>query len=83
MFNVGSGRSYSVREIIEKVQEMAQTKKAVLLKQQARRNELSNVVANIDSIKELWGWVPQVSIESGLQRYIEEEMQHGRKSANQ
>lgn len=76
VFNVGSGRSYSVREIIDKVQKIAQTKKAVLSKQQARRNELDDVTANIDSIKNIWGWTPTVSIDNGLQQYIEEERLH-------
>ena len=76
VFNIGTGRSYSVREIIEKVQRIARTEKPVLSKQQVRRNELDDVTANIDSIKGLWGWIPQISIEKGLQQYIEEEKLH-------
>ncbi|MCI9421471.1 NAD-dependent epimerase/dehydratase family protein [Lachnospiraceae bacterium WCA-9-b2] len=72
LFNIGSGGSYSVREIIEKVQKAAGTKKSVSSVNKVRRNELNDVIADISSIQETWGWEPQITIEAGLLRCVED-----------
>lgn len=67
LYNVGSGHSYSVRDIIQIVQEKACTDKEVVSKQNVRKNELNNVVADITAIRNAWNWYPRVSMEEGLQ----------------
>lgn len=71
VFNVGSGVSYSVREIIEMVQKAAHTNKKVKSRQNVRRNELNDVVADIEKIEKQWGWKPQVTMEKGIEYCLE------------
>ncbi|MCM1232141.1 MAG: NAD(P)-dependent oxidoreductase [Butyrivibrio sp.] len=71
LFNVGSGRSYSVRDVIQIVQEKACTNKEVVSKQNIRKNELNDVVADITAIRKAWNWCPHVSMEEGLQICVE------------
>lgn len=73
VFNIGSGVSYSVREIIEMVQKAAHTNKKVESKQNVRRNEINDVVADIEKIEKQWGWKPQVSMEKGIEYCLESE----------
>lgn len=72
LFNVGSGFSYSVKEIIEIIQKQANTNKKVISKQNVRQNEVEDVIANISKIDKEWNWNPQIDIEVGLKKCIEE-----------
>ncbi len=47
VINIGSGKSYSVREIIDIIQEEAETKLPVFSDQEVRENEIDNVCADI------------------------------------
>ncbi len=71
LFNIGSGSSYSVREIIEKVQKAARTNKNVNSVNKVRKNEINDVVADINLIWDTWGWKPQITMEEGLLRCVE------------
>lgn len=71
VFNIGSGVSYSVEEVIGMVQEILGTHKRVECKNQVRRNELNNVVADIAHAKEVLGWEPAYHLRQGLKEMIE------------
>jgi len=72
IFNVGSGVSFSVREIIDKVQEAAHTEKRVYSYKNKRKNELDDVIADIRKIKKEWGWEPQMTLDAGIHQCVEE-----------
>ena len=72
VFNVGSGISYSVGEVIDMVQRILGSNKSVECKNQTRRNELNNVVADITHAKEVLGWEPAHTLEQGLAEMIGE-----------
>jgi nucleoside-diphosphate-sugar epimerase len=72
IFNIGSGKSYSVQEVIDKVQMEAHTEKKVISQNNIRRNELNDVIADISSIKKEWGWEPQVILAEGLKQCVED-----------
>lgn len=71
VYNVGSGESCSVRRIIEMVQKEAGTNKIVLSKSNIRRNELSDVVADISAISNKWRWSPAFSLKDGLKKCLQ------------
>lgn len=73
LFNVGSGCSWSVSDIIQIVQEAARTNKEVVSKQNVRKNELNDVVADITAIRKAWNWYPRVSMKEGLQICVQEQ----------
>jgi nucleoside-diphosphate-sugar epimerase len=70
VFNIGSGRSISVREMIEIAQKLTNTHKTIVSKNVERPNEVMDTIANIQKIKKEFGWEPQTSIESGLMKCI-------------
>lgn len=72
LFNVGSGESHSVLEVIELVQKIAGTNKSIVAKDNVRKNEINDVIADINKIQQEWGWVPVVSLENGLKKCMEE-----------
>lgn len=71
VFNVGSGESFSVKEIIKKAQELAGTRKRVIEEKKVRSHEVSDCVADIRRIKRRLGWRPRTTLEEGLRQTIE------------
>lgn len=74
VFNIGSGNSYSVEEIINIIQKLAGTEKKVISKNLSRPNEIPDVVADITKLNKLTSWRPVYSLESGLRKCIEIEI---------
>lgn len=71
VFNIGSGVSYSVEEVIAVVQRILGSHKPVECRHETRKNELNNVVADISHAKEVLGWQPAYTLEQGLSEMIE------------
>jgi nucleoside-diphosphate-sugar epimerase len=66
IFNVGTGKSYSILEISKMLSKLMNKK--LLLKSNStkiRNNEISNVVADCSKIKKL-GWMPKTTLLDGL-----------------
>jgi len=66
VINIGSGKSYSVAEVIDILQKLAGDNKRVCSKNQVRKNEMNNVVASIENAKMILDWEPRTSLEEGL-----------------
>ena len=71
VFNIGSGESYSVKEIIDYIQNLAKTNKPILSKDDSRKNEIPEVIADISYAKEKLNWSPKFSFEKGLTKLIQ------------
>ncbi len=71
IFNIGSGVSYSVDEIVSRILEAWGQEVTVSYHRLRRRGEIMDVVANVQKAKEELGWEPKVGLEEGLSRYIE------------
>jgi len=72
IYNIGSGYSISVKEIIDKIQATFQSNKKVISKNVKRRGEISDVVANITHSEKELGWKPQHSFEEGVKQIYNE-----------
>lgn len=70
IFNVGSGKSISVGEMIELVAKVVDKKVEVVSENCIRENEVMDCVADIGKVKDTFNWVPQFSVEKGLIDYI-------------
>jgi nucleoside-diphosphate-sugar epimerase len=70
IFNVGSGLSYSVDEIVRKILILSGGKARVRYRHQRREKEVMKTVANIEKAKKMLGWVPMTPLEQGLKTYI-------------
>lgn len=69
-FNIGYGKSYGVREIVDKIIQIYGTDVKVNYTNERRRNEIMDTVADIKHAKEKLGWKPNVDIDTGLYNII-------------
>jgi nucleoside-diphosphate-sugar epimerase len=67
VFNLGSGSSYSVAEVIDMAQTLAGTRLEVHCEESTRQNEIADVRADITRARTQLGWEPRVSLREGLQ----------------
>ncbi len=70
IFNLGSGESHSVKQISELVNDLYNNSLKITFSEEERKNEVPNTVANIEKLKKILSWSPNVSLEDGLANYI-------------
>jgi nucleoside-diphosphate-sugar epimerase len=66
LFNVGSGTSYSVADVIETAMKAAGIRKPYKDRAVVRRNELPDTVADTRALQRASGWMPSMTLEAGL-----------------
>lgn len=66
VYNVGSGRSHSVAELVAAVQTAAGTRKPVVDRRRERKNEIPDVVADITRARTDLSWEPSHSLDEGI-----------------
>lgn len=70
VFNIGSGISYSVKEIAETIASNSEnTNIEIKFSGERRQNEVMNTVADISKAKKLLGWEPNINLSDGI-KYI-------------
>lgn len=70
IYNIGSGTSFSVSEIINTVQTILGTDKRIISHNKIRQNEINNVVADISKAKNELNWTPHFTFRDGLQSML-------------
>jgi nucleoside-diphosphate-sugar epimerase len=70
IFNIGSGYSVSVEEIITTAQQSAGVSKAIQSENMERKNEIWDVYVDIAKFKSKFNWEPKISFEEGISRCI-------------
>jgi GDP-4-dehydro-6-deoxy-D-mannose reductase len=70
-FNLGSGVSHSVQEIIDIIQAAAGTQLPVVSADAPRANEIPDVRADITCAHEQLGWTPRVTFAEGIARLVQ------------
>lgn len=71
VYNIGSGRSLSVKEVIETVQKIIGSAKPVVSENVQRKNEIEDTVADITHAEEELNWHPKTLFEEGIKKTIE------------
>ena len=66
IFNIGFGKSYSVKEIVNMVVKNFHHEISVNFTGESRNNEIMNTVAQINKAKEKLSWQPKITLEQGL-----------------
>lgn len=66
VYNIGSGKSYSVSEVAHKIVKIMGTPKKIVGTDEERANEIDDCYADISKIKAELGWQPKVSLDQGL-----------------
>ena len=69
-YNLGTGISYSVKEIVDMVCGFFDSKIEYLCTNEIRPNDVLDTVADISKIKKELGWEPKISIREGLQKML-------------
>ncbi len=72
IINIGSGNSYSVKELIDMVQNINGSHYPVTSSNEIRTAEIMNTIANISKAARVLHWKPLVSMEEGLFKIIEQ-----------
>jgi nucleoside-diphosphate-sugar epimerase len=73
VYNIGSGYSASVLSVIRCVMEVMGTDLSVVSEDEARRNEINDVFADISRANRELGWYPRYSLADGIRKTIEYE----------
>jgi nucleoside-diphosphate-sugar epimerase len=71
VFNIGSGVSHSVAEVIDTIQAAAGTHLPVVDEHEPRPNEIPDVRADITRAQTVLGWRPRYSLAEGIARMLE------------
>lgn len=71
IFNIGSGVSYSVDEIVKKLINISEKEVPVDYRNKRRENEVMDVIADTRKAKEKLGWTPKVNINEGLKNTMD------------
>jgi nucleoside-diphosphate-sugar epimerase len=66
VFNIGSGESYSVAEVVEIACRAAGISKPVVSRGNRRVNDIPDVIADISAIRNAVGWSPSITLLGGL-----------------
>lgn len=72
-FNIGSGSSKSVCEIVSLVMRLSGGTARVSYTSESRRGEISEVVADVSKAARLLGWAPRITLEEGIRTLLVEE----------
>ena len=70
VINIGSGKSLSVRELIDVIQHALGTELPVVSESVVRPNEIADVYADIGKAQGLLGWAPSLSFQQGIERMM-------------
>ena len=73
VFNIGSGVSFSVGELIGMIQSVWGVDLPVSGEGSARHNEIDDVYADTRRARELLGWTPSLTIRQGFERMMNQE----------
>ena len=71
-FNIGSGKSYSVANVIDILQEIMTSSLPVVSSNERRQNEIMETVAAIEKAKKYLDWEPEINLVAGLNNIIQD-----------
>jgi len=70
VFNIGYGKSYSVRELVDMIMKICGRKVKVTYEGRSRKGEIADVVADTAKARKRLKWKPKTKIEDGLKRVM-------------
>jgi len=71
VFNIGTGKEFTIKKIVEILKEEIKTDKLILGALEYRKGENFHYFSSIQKIKEYTGWQPKYSIKEGLHETVE------------
>ena len=84
VFNLGSGRGHTVREVIERVRDLIAPQALIGFGDLAYApDQVMHMQANIDRLRQATGWQPEIDLATGLQRTVDWFRQPGQVSVRE
>lgn len=71
IFNIGSGKSYSVKELAELILTLSGSKAELVFSNEKRHGEIKETIADTYYARKKLHWVPKVGIDDGLKAMLE------------
>ena len=71
-YNLGTGRATTINDMLAILAKQTGYDGDIVEKKKRTRGDALGSVANIDKIKRDMGWVPSVSLEDGIRRFVED-----------
>lgn len=72
IYNVGSGYSISVEDIIQIIMKSAGIDKPVHCQEEPRKNEIKDLYADISKAKSMLDWMPRISLYQGIEECLKQ-----------
>ncbi len=72
VFNIGSGKSYSSRDIFNTLNELVSEKLTFSCTGEARINDVGDIVSDVTKASDLLNWTPKISLKEGVERALNE-----------
>ena len=70
IFNLGSGKSYSINSVVKIIQKITKDKKTIKTRNVNRRNDVIETKADVRKLFLLLGWKPKWSLEKGIAKVL-------------
>ena len=70
IFNIGSGQSYSVKEVIDIIQNLLNSDASVESENERRKNEIMDTIADISMANKTLNWSPKISFIEGIHNIL-------------
>ena len=70
-FNIGSGESYSVKEITEMIVANYKNSISIEFSEESRANEVMDTISDISKAKKLLQWEPYITLEKGIKLMLQ------------
>ncbi len=71
IFNIGSGKSYSVKEIADKIVKIYKKEIDIEFTNERRKNEVMDCYADITKAVNILGWQPAINLDQGLKKIMQ------------
>jgi UDP-glucose 4-epimerase len=71
VFNIGSGQSISINDLISTLQKLRPKAKCIVRHGPERKGDVRDSIADISLARKTFGFVPGVSLESGMSEYLD------------
>ena len=66
IYNLGSGQSVSIKEVVEKILKLTGSQANIKVSNKIRKGEVIDTISDISKIKKDLNWQPKVFIDDGL-----------------
>lgn len=70
VFNLGSGKDYSLNRILEILKDIVKTK-IYIQKENLRQGDIQRCVSKIKKIKKILNWTPKIKLNDGIRNFVD------------